>query len=129
MIASRVLLHSRNAVLHVGHADLRGRRLSGDELAQILQLSTKTDVGAIVEQDKEFEPGVLTLRRNPIRDLVAIMALVYRHIALAYIRYVRAVTSFDRDQQVCRLPLRTCVLRTNAAGDGHPHRKTEYSLE
>ena len=81
-------------------------------------------VGPIVEQDEEFERRVISLSWYPIRDLIAVAALVNHHILGAYIRHARTITSLDSDQQVRRYSFRTRILGVNpargAGTQGHP---------
>src|ERR1700688_2308658 len=95
MVAGRALLHPRSAVLHIGNADLGGCRLGHDELAKALELCAQIDAGPIVEQNEKFEIRVISFGGNPTGDFVTIMAFVDHHIALAYFRYVRAMTSLS----------------------------------
>src|SRR5258708_292584 len=95
MIAARTLRDLRSAVLHIGNADPGGFRLGHDELAKALKLCAQIDAGSVVEQNEKFEIRVISFRGNPTGDFVTVMAFVDHHIALAYFRYVRAMTSLS----------------------------------
>src|SRR5271166_6731104 len=98
MIAGEVLLHLHGAILHVGNCNFGGSRLRRDESTEALQLPTETDTGTVVEKNKQFERGVISLRGHPVGDLVAIVPLEHHHVATANVRHVCAMASLDGDE-------------------------------
>ncbi len=83
---------------------------------------------AIVEKDKKFESGVISLRGDPIGDLIAIAAFVDHDILAADFRHALAVTSFYSNKHVRWCPWRTCILGINTAGEGSNRIKPSIAL-
>src|SRR5208337_3731156 len=97
MVSGEVLSDLRDPVSHISNGNGRGSRLCGDELANILQLRPEADVGTVIEQDNQVESGVLSLRRDPVHNLVAFPSLVDHYVLPLNGGNVGTVLGFNRN--------------------------------
>ena len=100
MVAGRILFDLCDAILHVGDADFRRGRLFANEFPQILQLGSQARARAVVEQDEQFEAGMLSLSWNPVGNRVANLALQHHHIFALNDWYVLSMMRLNRHHHV-----------------------------
>src|SRR2546425_2271515 len=100
MVGGWVLHDLYRAISHITNTNDSGCWLRADEFPQILQLRIQAVICSIIDQQKKFEPGMLSLQWEPVGYLIAVVTLIHHYIFTIDKRYVGAVTSFHCNHYV-----------------------------
>jgi hypothetical protein len=98
VVRREILRQADGPIFKISDGNRRGGRLRAHKVPQFVKLVGNTLTGRFIDQDEQFQIGLTSSQRNPIRYAKPLLSLKGSHIFLmAYVRHVLAVLGPDRD--------------------------------